>query len=125
MGDGTHNSILKDEPVTPVGKDISDHLKVTRRFVEVYCKHHHPPAQGSVCEQCQNLIDYARTRLERCPYDPKPKCKDCRTHCYKPNYREHMKAVMRFSGMYFVKRGRLDWLVRYFVLNRPRGTSRP
>jgi len=29
-----------------------------------------------------------------------------------------MREIMRFSGLYFVRRGRLDWLVKYFLLNR-------
>jgi hypothetical protein len=46
--------------------------------------------------------------------DPKPKCKDCPVHCYKSEYRRRIKEVMRFSGIYFVKRGRVDWLIKYF-----------
>ena len=90
-------------------------LTVLRRFVAVYCKNHHNSERETPCEECRDLLEYARVRLERCPYDPKPKCKDCTTHCYKPEYRQRIKAVMRFSGMYYVKRGRLDWMVRYFV----------
>lgn len=99
-------------------KDIGKQYKIARRFVEVYCRHHHDTNGTGPCEACRDLLAYARKRLEKCPYDPKPKCKDCRTHCYRPDYRERMKAVMRFSGMHHVKRGRLDWLVRYFVLKR-------
>jgi len=46
---------------------------------------------------------------------PKPKCKDCPVHCYKIEYRRRIKEVMRFSGIYFVKRGRVDWLIKYFT----------
>lgn len=86
------------------------------RFVEVYCEHHHerPDSEG-LCIECAELLDYARVRLEKCPYDPKPKCKDCTTHCYRPQYRERVREVMKFSGMHFVKRGRVDWLVKYFM----------
>ena len=91
-------------------------LKVLNRFVEVYCRRHHGSNTDAPCVECNDLLDYARRRLEKCPYDPKPKCKDCSTHCYKPIYRQKTKAVMRFSGLYFVKGGRLDWLVRYFMM---------
>jgi len=90
-------------------------LRVLQRFVEVYCRKHHGTNGNAPCAECLNLLEYARGRLERCPYDPKPKCKDCSTHCYKPEYRQKIRDVMRFSGIYFVKRGRLDWLVRYFM----------
>ncbi|MFH1998920.1 MAG: nitrous oxide-stimulated promoter family protein [Planctomycetota bacterium] len=44
------------------------------------------------------------------------KRKACDTHCYKPAYRAKIKEVMRYSGIHFIKRGRLDWLVRYFLV---------
>ena len=97
-------------------RKIEADLALARRFTEVYCRRHrHNQGTPGLCTGCQELVDYARARLERCPYDPKPKCKKCPTHCYKPALREQMKQVMRFSGMHFVKRGRLDWLLRYFL----------
>ncbi len=93
-----------------VEKDIS----VLKAFIKVYCHHHHATKDDSLCEECRELLDYARQRRERCPYDPKPKCKECLTHCYKPEYRQKIKEIMRYSGMYYVKRGRIDWLFKYF-----------
>ena len=87
------------------------------KFVEVYWRRHrHAAEAGSgLCTDCADLLAYASARLARCPLDPKPRCKDCRVHCYKPEYRQRMREVMRFSGLYFVKRGRVDWLVKYFL----------
>jgi predicted amidophosphoribosyltransferase len=85
------------------------------RFIAVYCRNHHDRGGAELCADCADLLAYVRERLANCPYDPKPKCKSCRTHCYKPQYRERIRAVMRYSGMYFVKRGRIDWLIRYFL----------
>jgi hypothetical protein len=96
-------------------KPIERELRVLRRFAEVYCRAHHAAEGEALCQECRDLVAYARRRLERCPYDPKPKCKDCPTHCYKAAYRERVRAVMRYAGPYFVKRGRLDWLIRYLV----------
>jgi hypothetical protein len=90
-------------------------FELLNKFIETYCKHHHDPENGELCAECTELRDYARVRLEKCPYDPKPKCKDCETHCYKPVHRKQVKEVMKFSGMHFVKRGRLDWLIKYFI----------
>ncbi len=101
--------------VNTVRRDIAKDLKTVTKFVEVYCREHHTPNGGGPCEQCRDLLAYAKQRLTRCPYDPKPRCKDCRTHCYRPDYRKRMQEVMRFSGMHFVKRGRIDWLVKYFM----------
>lgn len=88
--------------------------RILRRFIEVYCRAHHHVETGTLCPECDDLLHYCLDRLEKCPYNPKPKCKDCPTHCYCPDYRERIRRVMRFSGIYFVKRGRLDWLIRYF-----------
>ncbi len=96
-------------------KDKSKDLALLKRFIEAYCNCNHGTRRRRLCRDCDDLLDYARVRLEKCPYDPKPKCKECPTHCYKPEYRQRIREVMRFSGIHFVKRGRLDWLVRYFL----------
>lgn len=88
---------------------------VLERFIEVYCRRNHGTNGTGPCNECRDFLAYAQKRLEKCPYDPKPKCKDCPTHCYRPEYRDRIRAVMRFSGIHFVKRGRLDWLLRYFL----------
>ena len=95
--------------------ELEAQMKMLRRFVGVYCRRKHHSGEGALCEECDELLAYARGRLEKCPLDPKPKCRDCTVHCYAPAYRQRIREVMRFSGMHFVKRGRLDWLVRYFL----------
>ena len=84
-------------------------------FVDVYCRQKHGARQDGLCPECADLLAYAQERLARCPFDPKPKCKDCTSHCYAEPYRSRIREVMKFSGIHFVKRGRLDWLVWYFL----------
>ena len=103
----------KGRPVDP--RVVEKNLFILKKFIHVYCRGHHGRRGRELCVECLDLLNYARTRVEKCPYDPKPKCKECPTHCYKPDYRQRMKAVMRYSGMYYVKRGRIDWLIRYFL----------
>lgn len=90
-------------------------LRTLRRFIEVYCRGCHGGDGGRLCDECADLLAYATDRLAKCPFDPKPKCKDCSAHCYAAGYRAGIKEVMRFAGMHFVKRGRIDWLLRYFL----------
>jgi len=97
-----------------MAKNRDKEYAVLEKFVQVYCRAHHGGNGGAPCRECSELLAYARKKLERCPYDPKPKCKDCETHCYKPDYRQKIREVMRYSGMHFIKRGRVDWLIRYF-----------
>ncbi len=94
--------------------EVERQQAVLARFTQVYCRERHRTA--ALCDECQELLAYARTRLEKCPFDPKPPCKNCEVHCYQRAYRDRIREVMRFSGLYFIKRGRLDWLVKYFLM---------
>lgn len=93
---------------------IEKDFGVLKRFTRVYCEKHHGIEAGPLCGECDDFLQYARKRLENCRYDPKPKCKNCKTHCYKPSYRAKAQEIMRFSGMHFIKRGRIDWVFKYF-----------
>jgi hypothetical protein len=94
---------------------MAGELRLLQSFIRVYCHAHHGTKQAALCPECASLLDYAAARLAHCPYDPKPKCKHCPTHCYRSAERVQMKRVMRYSGMWYVRHGRLDWLVRYFM----------
>lgn len=68
------------------------------RMIQLYCKNNHK-SNGSFCEQCENLLNYAYSRLENCPYGiEKPACNKCPIHCYRKNEREEITKVMRYSG---------------------------
>lgn len=78
-------------------------MKTVTAMVEIYCRaHHHADGslcQHSLCQQCNDLVDYARMRLDRCPYgESKPTCNKCPIHCYKQEQKEQMRLVMRYSG---------------------------
>jgi len=101
-------------------KRIKKDAKVLNAFIGAYCRENHikkgaEPVSGRLCNDCAELLDYALKRNEKCPLDPKPQCKKCTVHCYKQQMRNRIREVMRFSGMYFMKRGRLDWLYHYFL----------
>ena len=45
------------------------------------------------------MLIYATARLDRCKFgDGKTKCHKCPVHCYRPDMREKIREVMRFSG---------------------------
>jgi hypothetical protein len=55
--------------------------------------------RGELCESCKALTTYALFRLEKCPFKVnKQFCSFCKIHCYKPEYREEIKKVMKYSG---------------------------
>ena len=107
-------------------------LRVLSDFIAIYCHENHRSAQKTafvtkderlqhvlsdkkpvLCPDCTRLFHHGTAKLLLCPYDPKPMCKKCPTHCYAPVYREQMRQVMRFSGRYMIRHGRLDLLVHY------------
>ena len=52
-----------------------------------------------LCPQCAALDRYARQRSDRCPFmETKTFCSNCKVHCYRPEMRESIRAVMVFSG---------------------------
>jgi hypothetical protein len=65
-------------------------------MIDYYCSKNH---RGFLCGDCSELKDYALKRLLLCPYeDEKPVCSNCTVHCYKPDMRQRVKVVMRYSG---------------------------
>lgn len=71
---------------------------VVSKMIELYCrKNHH--TKGKLCDDCQSLNDYAVMRSDKCPFmKTKTFCSNCKVHCYKPEMREKIRLVMRFSG---------------------------
>ncbi|WP_277657130.1 nitrous oxide-stimulated promoter family protein [Seleniivibrio woodruffii] len=94
-------------------KRVVKDAKVLTAFIQVYCRENHGGG-AELCEDCRGVLEYALRRNEKCPLDPKPKCKDCKIHCYKPEMREKIRRIMKFSGIWYIKRGRLDWVWHYF-----------
>ncbi len=67
-------------------------------MIALYCKKRHG-TKGGLCPECAALAAYARKRSEKCPFmETKTFCSNCRVHCYRPEMREKIRAVMRFSG---------------------------
>lgn len=67
-------------------------------MIFIYCRKKHKTKEG-LCKQCQMLNDYARMRSDKCPFmETKTFCSNCKVHCYKPDMRQKIKEVMRFSG---------------------------
>lgn len=124
------NNSLKVSPQPLTHKEIKD-LKILLQFTAVYCREKHdddrsiiitdeselqqlPLHKYPVCDECRDFLLYAFERRLRCPLEDRPVCKHCHVHCYAPEYREKVREIMRFSGQYLIKRGRLDLLWHYF-----------
>lgn len=82
-------------------KDISTkrerEIKTVSLMINLYCRKKHNGKE--LCAECLQLKEYAVQRSERCPFmETKTFCSNCRVHCYKPDMREKIREVMRFSG---------------------------
>ena len=83
---------------TFASKRMAREWKTMEAMIEIHCRDHHQ-ATGALCAECQELLDYATLRLERCRFGAaKPTCARCPVHCYQRARREQVKAVMRYAG---------------------------
>jgi hypothetical protein len=102
------------------------------KFVGIYCRENHngeklpfsfklidlqevTKREIALCSDCHRLLTYGLTMRMKCPHDPKSMCKKCETQCYHGEYKAKIREVMKFSGMYLVKHGRVDLLYHYLV----------
>ena len=73
-------------------------VKTAELMINIFCHGQHVKRKG-LCAECLELLDYVTRRLEKCPLlRNKPKCSKCTVHCYKPDMREKIKAVMKYAG---------------------------
>lgn len=90
-------------PATKAKNDLSGarlarEWKTMSVMVRIYCRDHRHAADG-LCVECQQFLDYAGVRLERCRFgDEKPTCANCPVHCYQRDRREQARVVMRYAG---------------------------
>lgn len=119
-----------DLPARPLSrKEIKD-LKILALFTSVYCRDHHragraplaglpaslaPLQRFHCCDSCLLFLRYAIERRLRCPLEDKPSCRRCPVHCYRRDYREQVRQIMRYSGKALIRKGRLDLLWHYLV----------
>ena len=109
-----------------------DDIRILMKFVGIYCRENHSgervpfsfkrfdikeieAEEITLCPGCTRLLTYGLTMRLKCPHDPKPMCKKCKTQCYHSAYKAKIREVMKFSGMYMIKHGRVDMLYHYFV----------
>ena len=113
-----------------ISKKEKADIQTLMKFVKVFCQEKHNGEKTpfsfklfdikeienkeiSLCPNCIRLLTYGLAMRLKCPHDPKPMCKKCKTQCYHGEYKAKIREVMKFSGMYIVKHGRLDMLYHY------------
>lgn len=75
---------------------------IVEEMIRLYCRKNHSDEwkkTDQMCRTCRELSDYAKLRSQKCPFmKEKTFCVNCKVHCYKPEKREQIRQVMRFSG---------------------------
>lgn len=67
------------------------------QMIRIYCRR--SEGNDELCPGCIALLEYARLRLSKCPFgENKTSCRKCTVHCYRPDMKERIKVVMRYSG---------------------------
>ena len=70
---------------------------VVGHMIRLYCRK--KEGNSSLCPKCEELLNYAYGRLDHCRYgNEKPTCRKCPIHCYRPEMKERIKIIMRWSG---------------------------
>lgn len=116
--------------VAPADRRLRRDLRTLALFIETWCGAHHarrrkspvrlktldvPTVAGrevALCPSCTKLLQHSWVKRTTCPFNPKPACKHCPSHCYHPHYRRRIRMVMRDSGRRLLLRGRLDYLLK-------------
>jgi hypothetical protein len=84
--------------MTDPQKRLARERKTIQTMINLYCRGHHDTNQA-LCDECATLSAYAMERIDKCPFqDDKPTCAKCPIHCYKPDMRARVRAVMRYAG---------------------------
>jgi len=79
-------------------------VRTIEAMIELYCHDIHNMKSG-LCPECSKLLEYVRSRLDKCPFKvDKPVCAKCPVHCYKPDMREKIRLVMKYSGPRMLRR---------------------
>jgi len=115
------------------GNGTKRDIAVLVRMIGIYCEGNHgdlerarfEPAgkvaeyidsdSSALCADCTRLLLHGAAKRMLCPYDPKPRCRDCPKPCYGREYRKQIREVMRFSGMRMLKTGRIDLVLKHLL----------
>ena len=90
--------MVKDTRTLHVQTKREREKAMVSQMIALYCKKNHG-TKRILCPDCAALDRYARERSDKCPFmETKTFCSNCRVHCYKPEMREKIRTVMRFSG---------------------------
>ena len=74
--------------------------EIMEQMSDIYCKgHKHPLDDNGKCADCDLVLRYSLSRTKRCPYIEETLfCSNCPTPCYRPDMKEKVREMMKYSG---------------------------
>jgi len=84
-------------PVPAPPRRVRREQRTVAVMVAMYCRDHHDA--DALCPRCAELLEYSQSRVQRCSFGAeKPTCARCAVHCFRPELRDRIREVMRYSG---------------------------
>lgn len=90
-------------------------INTLKNFFELYCKDKHENQECktitleyksiiytlniSLCKECFEGINYSFSRLQNCPHEIKPRCRQCPTPCYEKQEWKKTAKIMIYSAV--------------------------
>jgi len=98
-------------------RKIDSEKRTVEYMIALYCRKNHGGKE--LCAGCDQMRVYAFARLARCQFgDDKPDCKSCKVHCYRPEMREKIRKIMRYSGPRMIIYYPIDY-VKHLIKKKP------
>jgi hypothetical protein len=90
---------MQVQPPNPEHKRMKRERQTIAYMTEIYCHNKHETPKHELCTQCREFQEYAFLRLSKCPFqEKKSTCGKCTIHCYRPDMKEKVRIIMRYSG---------------------------
>ncbi|MWN32666.1 MULTISPECIES: nitrous oxide-stimulated promoter family protein [unclassified Gilliamella] len=81
------------------GPKIQQEKATVSAMIYLYCHQNHHTPRNQLCNECHDLLNYAMARLTMCRFgEHKTTCERCPKHCYRKDYKQKIKQVMRYAG---------------------------
>lgn len=80
---------------------MSEKPSLIETMIRIYCDGNCgvKSDKQTLCVDCQELLDYAKHRLENCPRtSTRTSCGRCDTPCYREPYKQKIRLVMKYAG---------------------------
>lgn len=99
-----------------IQKKREKELVLVEKMIGIFCRNNHSHDGKGLCQECQDLLDYAKKRVRSCPrMEEKTFCSACLTHCYAPARREKIREAMRYSGPKMIFHAPVDTIRHMYV----------